>query len=118
VISFHYEQLHGADGQLIGLVGAAADITKLRTMSEQLEASQRMEAIGQLTGGIAHDFNNLLAVIVGNLELLKDHLATNPQLGDFVDIALKAADRGAALTRSLLAFARKQSLEIQRVDPN
>ncbi|HEY4546780.1 MAG TPA: PAS domain-containing protein [Pedomonas sp.] len=118
VITFHYEQLRGPDGQVVGVVGAAADITKVRVVADQMEVSHRMEAIGQLTGGIAHDFNNLLAVIVGNLELLKDHLHGETQVEHFVDLALTAADRGAALTRSLLAFARKQSLEIKHVDPN
>ena len=118
VLSIHYEQLLGPDGQVIGLVGAATDMTKLRVVADQMAVSQRMEAIGKLTGGIAHDFNNLLTVIVGNLELLKDHLTRNPQLEHFVDLALTAADRGAGLTRSLLAFARKQSLEIKSVDTN
>lgn len=118
VITVHLEQLLDPSGQVIGVAGASADITRVRTVADQLEAVHRMEAIGKLTGGVAHDFNNLLAVIVGNLELLKDHLERDPQLGNFVNVALKAADRGSGLTRSLLAFARKQTLDVQPVDAN
>ncbi|MSP67321.1 MAG: response regulator [Alphaproteobacteria bacterium] len=72
---------------------------------------QRMDAVGQLTGGVAHDFNNLLAVIVGNLDLLEQDLADRPAAKDLVARALDAAERGASLTRRLLAFARKQTLQ-------
>ena len=117
VISVHLERLLDPNGQVVGVVGSASDVTRLRAIAEQTQLSQRTEAIGKLTGGIAHDFNNLLAIIVGNLELLQEHLEKEPQLCHFANLALKAADRGAGLTRSLLAFARKQSLEISVVDP-
>jgi len=81
-----------------------------RESEERLRQAQKMEAVGQLTGGIAHDFNNLLTVVIGNLEFLSEKLATRPELRDHVDRAVAAADRGATLTRSLLAFARKQPL--------
>ena len=118
ILSVQMERLVDPNGRVVGVVGSAADITRLRTGYEKVQSAHRMEAIGKLTGGIAHDFNNLLAVIVGNLELLKDHVSANPELSHFVDLALGAADRGAGLTRSLLAFARKQSLDISLVDPN
>lgn len=118
VIAVSLERHLDQYGNIIGLVGAAANMTERKTSLERLQGAQRMEAIGKLTGGIAHDFNNLLAIIVGNLELLKDHLEDKPRLSHFVDISLRAADRGATLTRSLLAFARRQTLAITDVDPN
>ncbi|PZW67168.1 PAS domain S-box-containing protein [Pseudomonas sp. URMO17WK12:I1] len=87
---------------------------------EQLRQAQKMEAIGQLTGGIAHDFNNLLAGILGSLELIQRKLPANdhPQLARFVDAAIASANRGASLTHRLLAFARRQSLDLRPVQVN
>ncbi|UQY32582.1 response regulator [Pseudomonas fulva] len=87
---------------------------------EQLRQAQKMEAIGQLTGGIAHDFNNLLAGILGSLELIQRKLPGNehPQLARFVDAAIASANRGASLTHRLLAFARRQSLDMRPVEVN
>ena len=84
---------------------------------EQLAHSQRLDAIGQLTGGIAHDFNNLLTVISGNLQILEAELADRPGLNETIDSALRAVDRGAVLTRRLLAFARRQRLVPRPVLP-
>ena len=86
---------------------------------EQLRQAQKMEAIGQLTGGIAHDFNNLLAGILGSLELIKRKLpGENPALSKFIEAAIASANRGASLTHRLLAFARRQSLDMRPVEVN
>ena len=98
------------DGKVTGLVGHVQDITDRKETEEQLRASQKMEAVGQLTAGIAHDFNNLLAVISANLELLEEEVEGSPKLTKRVKAALKAVDRGADLTQHLLAFARSQVL--------
>lgn len=96
----------------------ARDITKRKQADNQLRQAQKMQAIGQLTGGIAHDFNNLLAVIMGNLELLHEQLMVHPRLYELAQQALRAVDRGAALTRRLLVFARRQPLQAQPTDLN
>ncbi|MFB2608201.1 ATP-binding protein, partial [Rhizobium phaseoli] len=75
-----------------------------------------MEAIGQLTGGVAHYFNTLLMVVLGNLELLGKHVTGDPKATRLVDGALQGARRGAALTQRLLAFARRQDLQVKPVD--
>ena len=75
-----------------------------------------MEAMGQLTGGVAHDFNNLLTVILGNAEHLAEKLAAHPELRAFAEGIMTAAERGAELTRSLLAFSRKQPLMPKDID--
>jgi PAS domain S-box-containing protein len=95
----------------------AAAIQRSRS-EEQLAHSLRLDAIGQLTGGIAHDFNNLLTVISGNLQLLEDGVADRPDLGETIESALRAVDRGAALTKKLLAFARRQRLAPREVVPS
>ncbi len=87
----------------------------LKKSEEQLQQSQKMQAIGNLTGGMAHDFNNLLGVIVGNLDLAQPLLEERRDAGDLVREALDAALRGADLTRRLLAFARRQPLRPRRV---
>ncbi len=94
----------------------AAAIQRSRS-EEKLAHSQRLDAVGQLTGGIAHDFNNLLTVVSGNLQLMEAGLADHPELGEIIDSALRAVDRGAALTRKLLAFARRQRLMPREVEP-
>ena len=82
----------------------------------QLHKSQKMETIGQLTGGVAHDFNNLLAVILGSLSLLKKSLPDDPRTSRLLEGAIQGAERGATLTKRLLAFARRQELKIESVE--
>jgi signal transduction histidine kinase len=92
---------------------------------QQLRHSQRMDAVGQLTGGVAHDFNNLLTAILGNLELIQ-RASAMPEVGSeaqsritrLTETAIKAVQRGAALTKSLLAFSRKQPLQPRPLDAN
>ncbi|MBV9996060.1 MAG: response regulator [Caulobacteraceae bacterium] len=81
----------------------------------QLFEAQKIDTIGQLTGGVAHDFNNLLMAVLGSLELLKKRLADDPAAQRLLDNALKGAERGAALTQRLLAFARRQELRPEAV---
>ena len=77
---------------------------------------QKIESIGELTGGVAHDFNNLLTAVLGNLELLRKRLPPDPATDRLIDGAMQGAQRGAALTQRLLAFARRQALEPRPVD--
>ncbi|MEZ2146190.1 ATP-binding protein [Bradyrhizobium sp. DN5] len=94
------------------------DITQKRAAEEQLIQAQKMEAVGQLTGGIAHEFNNMLTVITGTIEILADAVKDNPPLATITKLISEAADRGAALTSSLLSFARKQALQPAEIDVN
>ena len=82
----------------------------------QVQEMQKLESLGQLTGGVAHDFNNLLMVILGNLQLLRKRLPDDPRLARLVDGAMQGADRGATLTKRMLAFARRQELRPETVD--
>ena len=94
------------------------DITERQVLASQLHQAQKMEVVGQLTGGLAHDFNNLLTVVISNLDMLmlgKDMSADHREMAE---AALAASLRGAELTRQLLAFSRKQTLERHTVDPN
>jgi PAS domain S-box-containing protein len=120
----------GSDGELVGFIGVATDITvakegeiellkqvdersrELIETQDQLRQSQKMEALGQLTGGIAHDFNNLLTVVVGGLDLIAKQVQ-DERLVRFATNALAAAERGARLTSQLLAFSRVQRLEVR-----
>jgi len=77
----------------------------------QVHEMQKMETLGQLTGGVAHDFNNLLMAVLGNLELIKKRMPDAPALKRLVDGAIAGAERGATLTRRMLAFARRQELK-------
>ena len=97
---------------------AAAE--RLRAAEEALLQSQKMEAVGQLTGGIAHDFNNLLTGIVGSLDLLQTRLdqGRTENVARYINAAMTSANRAAALTHRLLAFARRQPLIPKSVDVN
>ena len=94
------------------------DMTERIRLESQLRQAQKMEAIGQLTGGIAHDFNNLLTVVIGSIELMFDQPDLSGQAAEHGRNALHAAQRGAELTRRLLAFARQQPLAPKVVDAN
>lgn len=103
-------------GRPTRIVGSSRDITEREQAEEQLRKAQRMEAVGQLTGGVAHDFNNLLQVIRANLEMIERGLTDEKALAR-LSSAIHAADRAADLTRQLLAFARRQPLEPEVVNP-
>lgn len=118
--SAHWYHLQGKcvyddEGNALRSVGLLNNITQRKELETTLMASQRMEAIGQLTGGLAHDFNNLLTVIQGNAELLEELDNSQP---DLTGAIRSAAERGAALTRHLLAFAKQQTLIPKSVDLN
>ena len=89
-----------------------------KALQEQLRQSQKMEAIGSLAGGIAHDFNNLLTVIKGYSQLSLMELKEGDPLKPNIEEVQKAADRAAGLTRQLLAFSRRQVMEMRVLDPN
>jgi signal transduction histidine kinase/CheY-like chemotaxis protein len=96
----------------------AAKIDEHMAVSERLRQSQKMESVGRLTGGVAHDFNNVLAVILGNLELIRDRVSQDAKLVRQIDSAISAGQRGADLNHRLLAFSRQQALEPKPTDVN
>jgi PAS domain S-box-containing protein len=100
-----------AKGEVVGIIGVVRDITEYRRMEERLRQAQKMEAIGTLAGGVAHDFNNLLMVISGYSSVLGEALSGDIKLRGHVDQIMKAGERAASLTRQLLAFSRKQTIQ-------
>jgi PAS domain S-box-containing protein len=106
---------NGGSAMILAII---RDVSDAKAREEQLRQLQRMDAIGRLTGGVAHDFNNLLAIILGNSELLRGHLAEGGEDADMIDDVIGAAGRGAELVKRLLAFARMQHLEPESVDLN
>ena len=96
----------------------AEDVTELRAMERQLRQAQKFDAIGQLAGGIAHDFNNVVGAILGWAELGCEQNRATPEIADRFERIREQAERAAALTRQLLAFARRQVLQPRAVDLN
>jgi PAS domain S-box-containing protein len=94
------------------------DLTEKQAAEAQLRHAQKMDAVGQLTGGVAHDFNNILTVITGTIGILEEAVADQPQLAAIAKLIDEAAERGANLTKHLLAFARKQPLQPVELDVN
>jgi PAS domain S-box-containing protein len=114
----YVQPLRGTEGDLIGVIGVALDVTDRKHLTDQLRQSQKMQAIGELAGGVAHDFNNLLMVVKGHAQLLLKRMPQDPSLRHSVHQMEKAADRAASLTRQLLAFSRKQVLQPRVLDMN
>src|SRR5580704_6092458 len=96
----------------------AEDITERRVLENQFRQAQKMEAVGRLAGGVAHDFNNLLMVISGYTEVLLEHTRKSNPMYPKIEAIHQATDRATTLTRQLLAFSRKQLLELKVVDLN
>jgi len=118
VLESHVQPLKGNEGELIGVIGVALDITDRKHLADQLRQAQKMQAVGELAGGVAHDFNNLLMVVKGHAEMLMDRLPqASPQRLNVEQIQT-AAERAASLTRQLLAFSRKQVLQPRVLDLN
>jgi PAS domain S-box-containing protein len=105
-------------GTPVRMAGTVVDVTEQQQVVERLRQTQKMEAIGQLAGGVAHDFNNILSVILMQAELARKERALVQNGGPLLDEIVAAAERGAALTRQLLAFARRQVLQPKAVDLN
>lgn len=106
------------EGRFVRTICILDDITERKRLERQLLQSQKMEAIGRLAGGVAHDFNNLLAVISGYSESLERRLSEESPLRVHVEEIAKAAERGASLTKQLLAFSRRQAIRPQVLDLN
>jgi PAS domain S-box-containing protein len=99
--------LRNPQGEIVGIVGVATDLTERKVLEAQLLQAQKMEALGRISGGIAHDFNNLLTIITGNLEILTDDAIVPESEQEWVRGALEAAGRARDLTARLLAFGRR-----------
>ncbi|MES2137576.1 MAG: PAS domain S-box protein [Pseudomonadota bacterium] len=117
------DAIRDPDGELIGFAKITRDMTekretqlRLEESREQLFRSQKMEALGQLTGGLAHDFNNLLTAILGACELAARNIDDSEKVKRMLDGVRNSAQRGASLTKQLLAFARAQPLQIKQID--
>lgn len=111
------------EGRPIGFAKITRDITErdqaqheLEIAREALFQSQKMDAIGQLTGGVAHDFNNLLMAVLSSLDLLRKRVPDDPMTQRLLNNAVEGAKRGATLTQRMLAFARRQELELDSFD--
>ena len=102
------------DGNVEGIVAVCEDITKQKSLEDQLRQAQKMEAVGVLAGGVAHDFNNMLQIIHGYANRVLSRTDSNPVKGDVQKI-LKASESAADLTKQLLAFSRKQPLQATNV---
>jgi len=110
--------LRDEQGHAVRLVGSMIDLTEQKELEAQLRQSQKMDALGQLAGAVAHDFNNLLTAIKMHAALaLEEPELPGAAIGDLQEIQ-KAADRSATLTQQLLAFSRKQHLDLQVIDVN
>ncbi|HSI07051.1 MAG TPA: response regulator [Rariglobus sp.] len=107
-----------ADGAMQRAVGVATDITRRHQLEAQLRQAQKMEAVGQLAGGVAHDFNNVLTVVIGWARLLLDRNTTPPDAIAPLTEIFNAGNRAANLTRQLLVFSNKQTIDRQTVDLN
>jgi len=114
VVALSMSPIRGVDGRVIGASTIARDVTERRSLEEQFRQSQKMEAVGRLAGGVAHDFNNLLTVILGYSDLFANR---EPECAEIQEIR-RAGEQAAALTRQLLAFSRKQVLELVVLCPN
>ena len=102
-------------GRPVRAAGIGTDVTARLALEEQYRQAHKMEAIGQLAGGVAHDFNNLLTVIRGYTEMVREDFPDNPFQSELAQIA-EAGERATALTRQLLAFSRRQILEVRVFD--
>ena len=108
--------MRDASGTITHFLGFKENITQEKSLEEQLHQAQKMEAVGQLAGGVAHDFNNILQGMVGYSSLLLDRLPEHDETHEFAEEIFQGAERAAGLTRQLLAFSRRQTLEMEDLE--
>lgn len=117
VVSLRATAVSGPEGRP-GVLLALADVTQERYLREKLRLSQKLEAVGRLASGLAHDYNNVLTVIKGYTEVMLLNPAVQPDMGRQIRSMATAAERGAQLTRQLLTFSRRQTLQFRPLDLN
>ena len=118
VVEYYSVPVQSAEGVRYGRLWSFRDVSQRKELEAQLRQSRKLETLGSLAGGIAHDFNNLLSPIIGYAELGMERLPpSDPLYADLAQI-LKAADQATDLTRQILAFSRKQMLEVRILDLN
>jgi PAS domain S-box-containing protein len=105
-------------GTISNFVAIKRDVTKEKALESQLVQVQKMESVGRLASGVAHDFNNILSVIIGYSEMILDELPANSSTAEKVEVVYEFTHKAVALTRQLLAFSRKQVLEMKGVNLN
>jgi PAS domain S-box-containing protein len=117
------DPIRDPSGNVVGFAKITRDLTERKEAQERLEKTrefsfqkQKLEAIGQLTGGVAHDFNNLLTAVLGSLEMLRKRLPDDPKSLALLENATQGAERGAILTKRMLAFARSYELNKEVLD--
>ena len=122
-VSMHSSPIYGADGSVTGNISIAIDLTHQKKMEKdraalenQLRQAQKMEAIGQLAGGVAHDFNNILSAIIGYSQLMLLTMGDDDPNRLNLNQIMAASERATVLTQSLLAFSRKQPVNLSRID--
>ncbi len=117
-LSTHSVPFRNSEGEIIALLGITQDISESRRLEEQLREAQKLEGIGQLAGGIAHDFNNILTAVVGFGGMLQMQMDDADPSKHYVSEILAAGQKGASLTHQILAFSRKQVLDMKPVNLN
>lgn len=110
--------LFDKSGQLLGVLGIGRNITERVSLQAQLSQAQKMESVGRLAGGVAHDYNNISSIIIGYSELALEEVKKDDSLHDYLIEILTAAKRSTAITRQLLAFARKQAIAPKIININ
>lgn len=110
--------IYDSDGRITRVIEYTQDVTEKRLLETQFLQAQKMESVGRLAGGIAHDFNNLLSAVLGYSELALSNLPDDHPVRKHLEVISDAGNRAASLVRQLLAFSRKQSLEMKVVNLN
>jgi two-component system, cell cycle sensor histidine kinase and response regulator CckA len=110
--------IYNQDGQVIGIMGISRDITKRKTLEDELRQSQKMEAVGKLAGGIAHDFNNILTIILGHSELILSTMDKDNPINESIRKIKNAGEKAASFTSQLLVFSKKQQLNLSLINLN
>ena len=118
IVQERCEHVRDPSGKIVRSIGMVQDITESKQLEAQLQQAQKMESIGVLAGGVAHDFNNILGVIIGNATLSLMNDGIKGSLKEEIEEIEKAGERGAALTRQLLTFSRKQIAQPEILDLN
>jgi PAS domain S-box-containing protein len=117
-VSISISPIHNPAGEIVGASAIARDMTEQKRAEDHLRQAQKMEAVGRLAGGLAHDFNNILGIVNACTELLKPRIEGVPETAPYVSNIRKAVDRGTSLTRQLLAFTRRSTLQPVLLDLN